>query len=301
MRERAMNDTPPVVAGVDGSPSSIAAAEYAAELADRRHAPLELLHAYQQVRYSWDLADMPWRDEASDEQVRSEIELELADLAERLRRAHPRLAGVEARQVHATAAGVLIGRSSEAQVTVVGSRGAGGFAELLVGSVSWQVASHGHGPVIVVRPPIADQAVASGPEQPRSRRPLGPVMVAYDGSPGAEPALEFAVTEALQRGARLRVTNVYTHAEDVARQILTDAVKPYTATHPELDVELLTIESDRTAAALVEAGRDAALTVVGSRGRGGFAGLVLGSVGRTLVHHASGPVAVVHATEKLIE
>lgn len=294
-----MNDTRPVVAGVDGSPSSIAAAEYAAGLAERRQAPLVLVHAYQQVRYSWDLADMPWPDEASDEQVRAEIETELTGLAQRLRAEHPRVPRVETRQVHATAAGVLIGQSNEAQVTVVGSRGAGGFAELLIGSVSWQVASHGRGPVVVVRPPIADHAVAPGPEQPPSRRPrLGPVLVAYDGSPGAEPALEFAVTEALQRGVRLLVTNVYTGSLDFVRQMLADAAKPYAAMHPELEVELFTIESDHAGHALVEESREAALTVVGSRGRGGFAGLVLGSVGRTLVHHAHGPVAVVHATEK---
>jgi nucleotide-binding universal stress UspA family protein len=290
-----MNHTRPVVAGVDGSPSSVAAAEYAAGLAERRQAPLRLVHAYQHVRYSWDMTDMPWPDEASDAQVRAEVERELQALAGRLRREHPHVVSVDVRQVHATAAGVLIGQSDGAQVTVVGSRGTGGFSELLLGSVSWQVASHARGPVIVVRPPVGDHVVTPGPEQPPPRpKPLGPVLVAYDHSPAAEAALEFAVTEALQRRARLLPTHVYTHSVDEARQLLTDAVKPYAAMHPDLDVELFTIESDQTSYALVEASRNAALTVVGSRGRGGFAGLVLGSVSHTLVHHAYGPVAVIH-------
>jgi nucleotide-binding universal stress UspA family protein len=293
-----MNDPRPIVVGVDGSPSSIAAAEYAAALAERRQAPLHLIHGYQQALYSWAITAMPWPEEASDEQVRAEIEVQLRDLVERLRREHPKLVAIEARQIHATAASVLIGQSQDAQATVVGSRGIGGFSELLLGSVSWQVASHAHGPVIVVRPPIADHAVRPGPEQPPSRpKPLGPVLVAYDGSPGAEAALDFAVTEALQRNVRLVVATVYTHAQDEAQQMVTDALKPFIAANPTLQGELLTIESEHTDFALMEESRKAALTVLGSRGRGGFAGLLLGSVSRTLVHHAYGPVAVIHPAE----
>jgi nucleotide-binding universal stress UspA family protein len=290
-----MNDLRPVIAGVDGSPSSNAAASYAAALAERRQAPLHLIHGYQQALYSWAITGVPWPEEASDEQIRSEIEHELRALVERLRREHPHLVAVQARQIHSTAASVLIRQSEDAQVTVVGSRGIGGFSELLLGSVSWQVASHAHGPVIVVRPPIADHIIQPGPEQPPPRpKPLGPIMIAYDGSPGADAALDFAVTEALQRNVRLIATNVHSYAQDEAQQMLTDAIKPHAAAHPALDVELRTIASDDTGHALVEATRDVALTVVGSRGLGGFTGLLLGSISRTLVHHAYGPVAVIH-------
>ncbi len=290
-----MNDPRPVVVGVDGSPSSLAAAEYAAALAERRQVPLHLVHGYQQVLYSYAIAGTPYPEEQTDEDVRAQVEAELRVLAEDLRARHPRLVALQARQIHATPASVLIGQSETAQATVVGCRGIGGFSELLLGSVSWQVASHGYGAVIVVRPPIHDHVVQPGPDQPTAKpRPLGPVLAAYDGSPAAEAALEFAATEALQRKVKLILANVYTRASDEAAQLLTDAVKPYTAAHPDLEVEVLTIESEHVDYALVEASRTAALTVVGSRGRGGFAGVLLGSTGRTLVHHAYGPVAVVH-------
>lgn len=290
-----MNDPRPIVVGVDGSASSLAAAEYAAALAERRQVPLHLVHGYQQVLYSYAITGIPYSEEQTDAEVRAQVEVELRTLAERLRASHPRLVALQARQIHATPTTVLIGQSEHAQVTVVGCRGVGGFSELLLGSVSWQVASHGYGAIIVVRPPIGDHRVEPGPEQPPTKpRPLGPVLAAYDGSPAADAALAFAATEALQRKVKLTITNIYSHGRDEALQLLTDASKPYIAAHPELEVELLTIESDHPDHALVEAGREAALTVVGSRGRGGFAGVLLGSTGRTLVHHAYGPVAVVH-------
>jgi nucleotide-binding universal stress UspA family protein len=290
-----MTDPRPIVAGVDGSPSSLAAAEYAAALAERRQAPLLLLHGYQQVLYSWAITGVPWQEEASDEDVRAEIEHEIRRLVDRLRKDYPGLVSIEARQIHEGAASVLIRHSAAAQATVVGARGIGGFTEMLLGSVSWQVASHGRGPVIIVRPPIPDHVVGLGPEQPAPHaRPLGPVLVAYDGSPAAEAALQFGVEEALRRKVTLQVAHVSSEDADASRQLLTDAVKPYTAMHSQLDVDLLTLESRHTERALVDAGRTAALTVVGSRGRGGFTGLLLGSVSRTLAHHAYGPVAVLH-------
>jgi len=290
-----MTNVAPVVAGVDGSPSSVAAAEYAAALAERRQAPLLLIHGNGRwIRCHW-ITGVPLDPQPSDQRLRALVEQDLHRLVEHLRRAHPKLVAVNARQMPASAASVLIDQSVQALATVVGSRGSGGFEGLLLGSVSLQVASHGHGPIVIVRPPIADDGLVAGP-QPSALRParLGPVLIAYDGSWAADAALDFAVTEALQRKVKLLVTNVYASHQELAQQMLAGAMKSHATAHADLDAELLTIESEHTDYALVEASRHAALTVVGSRGNGGFPGLWLGSIGRTLAHHAYGPVAVVH-------
>jgi nucleotide-binding universal stress UspA family protein len=290
-----VDDPRPVVAGVDGSPSSVAAAEYAAALAERRGVPLRLLHGNGQwIRYHF-VTGVPIAERPAGEQFRALVEQDMRRLVEKLRRGHPSLVTIEAQLVPGGAASVLIEESTHAQATVVGSRGAGGFAGLLLGSVSWHVVSHGHGPIIVVRPPIADDGTYPGPRASALRpKPLGPVLVAYDGSAPADAALDFAVTEALQRKVRLLVTNVYASHQELAQQMLASAMKPYATAHLDLDAQLLTIESDHVDFALVEASRGAALTVVGSRGHGGFPGLRLGSISRTLAHHSYGPVAVVH-------
>jgi nucleotide-binding universal stress UspA family protein len=292
-----MSEPRPVVVGIDGSPSSLAALDYAAALAARRKAPLELVHGYQLPMYSYDIIGLPLPAEATEDHVREQVQDVLRDLVWRMRHEHPELAGVRFTQIDASPATVLIEQSRSAEAVVVGSRGIGGFSELLLGSVSAQVAAHAHGPVIVVRPPVPDETIASGPEQPRHEPPLGPVLVGFDGSPESATALDFAVTEAVQREVELIVTNVYAGAPKQAEDLVADAVNPWAAKFPQLSIEMRTAYGEHPAHTLVQMSRAAALTVVGCRGRGGFAGLLLGSVSRTLVHHAYGPVAVIHPAE----
>jgi nucleotide-binding universal stress UspA family protein len=272
----------PVLVGIDGSPSSVKAAEFAAAFAQRREAALRLVHAYQRPLYGYDIAGLPL--EASDEQLRAVLEGTLADLAERLRGEYPGLRSVEARQVYRMPAGLLIEESGSALVTVVGCRGVGGFAELLLGSVSSQVAAHARGPVVVVRP--------GHPHRTGEQRP---VLVGYDGSAAAERALDFAAVEAAARTAQLVVARVYTGSDEEAKQLLIDAVEPWASEYTGQPIELRPIYSANPDYALIEASRNVDLTVVGSRGRGGFLGLALGSVSRTLVHHAYSPIAVIHS------
>jgi nucleotide-binding universal stress UspA family protein len=292
-----MSEPRPVVAGIDGSPSSLVALGYAAALAARRKSPLHLVHGYQRPMYSYDIIGLPLPSEPTEDYVREQVRDVLRDLVGRLRHEHPELVAVQARQIDASPATVLTEQSRTAQVVVVGSRGIGGFSELLLGSVSAQVAAHAYGPVIVVRPPVPDEIIAPGPEQPRHELPLGPVLVGFDGSAASLAALEFAVEEAVQRDVPLIMANVDSHKPKDAEDLLADAARVWAAKHPELSIELRAERGEHAAYTLMQMSRDAALTVVGCRGRGGFAGLLLGSVSRTLVHHAYGPVAVIHPAE----
>ncbi len=286
----------PIVAGVDGSPEAKAAAHYAAALAKRRNTPLEIVHTYEMLS----LGNVPMTVAGSyataDDSLRHAAGKSLDEIVWEIREAHPSL-DVTSQLIDGAPASVLIAQSNSALVTVVGSRGTGGFAGLLLGSVSAQVAAHGHGTVIVVRP---------------SASPEDPVLVGYDGSAGSAAALTFGAREALERKVPLLVAHVYREdqdirhpasedsakiAEHVAEQLLNDAIELPMEQHPDLEVRALPIYSRDTDHALVEESAKAALTVVGCRGRGGFAGLLLGSVSRTLVQHAAGPVAVVHPTD----
>jgi nucleotide-binding universal stress UspA family protein len=148
---------------------------------------------------------------------------------------------------------------------------------------------------------------------------MGTVVIGVDGSPGARRALAWAVDEARLRGCSLRVVHawmvplidampepwaigsppigpsddeVYEHLRAGAKGVLDGALGEAKGWAPELEIEGELVEA-RAAGALIAAARDADLLVVGSRGRGGFGGLLLGSVSAQCVHHASRPVVVV--------
>ena len=176
---------------------------------------------------------------------------------------------------------------------MIGHRGLGGFAELLLGSVGTALTGHASCPVVVVRG--AD---------PRSD---GPVVVGVDGSPQSDVALAFAVEAAVARRVALRpvhawMDNVVPYIvskpvdwEGVAAQekeLLTEHLAGWREKYPDLVVEPV-LTHDRPVHALLHNAGDAQLVVVGSRGRGGVAGMTLGSVSQALLHHAGCAVAVV--------
>ncbi len=240
--------------------------------------------------------------DADQEAVRDAAEQALESLAQELRSACPEL-DIVTHLRPGGGASVLIEDSRRAAMVVVGSRGAGGFAGLLLGSVSAEVAAHAHATVVVVRPgaPGAHAARAFTAQQL-----AGPVLVGYDGSDTAQAAPAFAAAEALLRHAKLVLVNVHWQAPrgfgpmpvadpaELARreaeQMLAAAIVPWRARH----VELRPVHSLDVEHSMVEESRTAALTVVGSRGRGGFAGKLLGSVSHALIQHGHGPIAVVH-------
>jgi nucleotide-binding universal stress UspA family protein len=197
------------------------------------------------------------------------------------------------------AAYTLLEASHGADMMVVGHRGRGGFAALLLGSVASTVAAHAHCPVVVVRPPAGQ------------RPPAGLVLVGADGSPASGTAVAFAFEEADRRAAELGVLCAWRRLnpssgsdgqpagnddsaaqEAAAAQWLRDWVQPWRDKHPQVAVRWM-LTGERPAAALVEAAGEASLVVVGSRGHGGFTGLLLGSVSQQVLNHAPCPVVVV--------
>jgi nucleotide-binding universal stress UspA family protein len=182
-------------------------------------------------------------------------------------------------------------------MVVLGDRGLGGFTGLLIGSVAVAVTAHAACPVVVVRGPESD-LTAPLPE---------PVVVGVDGSSTSEAALAFAFEEASLRRVPLVAVHVWRDLlldatlaplldwdaiESDERQVLAERLAGWSEKYPDVAVRRL-VAYDRPARALVgESGR-AQLVVVGSRGRGGLHGMLLGSVSQALLHHAHCPVAVV--------
>ncbi|MFI7210351.1 universal stress protein [Micromonospora maritima] len=287
----------PVVAGVDGSPSSLAAADLAAATAVARSRPLLLVHGYlHPLGYGVPLNPYDLGVPAPTEEAEKMLERVAADLAER----YPGLR-VQARQVAGGPGAALVEESRRAELVVVGSRGVGGFAGLLLGSVGGQLAQHGHCPVLVVRP--AEEPIPVG----------GPVVVGVDGSDSAAYAIELAADEADRRDAELALVHVRspergavapevaaeagTAERAEAAELLATAADAVRRAHPGLRVTERAVVAASPETALREASGEASLVVVGSRGRGGFVGLLLGSVSQALVQHAHCPVLVAHRPE----
>jgi len=200
----------------------------------------------------------------------------------------------------------LIAESSEAAMIVVGNRGLGGFTGLLIGSVGIQVSAHAHCPVVVVRTGSADEV--AGPA-------AGQVVAGVDGSDRSEATLDFAFEEASLRGVGLTVLHAWIAPvstgpgdmlpvvydvdvinEDEAR-LLAETLAGWQEKYPDVPVRRLLLHGP-AARELIQLSRGAELLVLGARGRGGFTGLLLGSVSHAAIQHAACPVAVVHAAHE---
>ncbi|MGW5740485.1 universal stress protein [Amycolatopsis sp. NPDC003861] len=286
-----------VVAGIDGSSSAVQAAVWAGAEAVRRGRPLRLVQVYALPQVKAPVAF------GTHEQVRAGLaeraedwlaEAKAAVLAE-----HPGLeVGTAAREWSPVTA--LVQESQHAELIVLGSRGLGGFTGLLVGSTAVAVAAHTHCPIVVVRGRTPHDSPPSS----------GPVVVGSDGSPDSEAAIAFACEEAKLRGTALVAVHTWSDvladgmlrphplqedpAEIVAaeRGKLAEQVSGWQRKYPELAIELEVVRG-RPVRTLLERGEDAQLIVVGSRGRGGFTGMLLGSTSQALIAHSPCPVAVV--------
>ncbi|WP_045746428.1 universal stress protein [Actinoplanes rectilineatus] len=259
--------TSPVIVGIDGSPRSLDAVVVAAGEAARRGGPLRIVRA--DVWSTVQIGGPGGVARPSTSVLAEQAEEELV-LAERAARAAVPALRVTTELVAGSPAQVLLAAARDAArdpvrddaLIVLGDRGMGAIAGLLAGSVVIQVVTDATCPVLVVRGETRD---------------TGPVVAGVDGSPHSAATVAFAAEQARLRGAEL----VTVHAGSGALDDPTAGPGRHeTVPGPARRV-------------LTERSREAQLIVVGSRGRGGFAGLMLGSVSQHLVHHAACPVAVV--------
>ena len=273
-----------ILVGYDGSPGSERALSWALREARWRGTVLTLCHAWPPGY----VAAAAGEDEPLDRAQR----LGEQCLARGLRFARDILGPGQARPLLAAgpAAQVLCGNSADAEMVVVGSRGWGGFAGSLLGSVGQQVAAHARGRVVVVRGHW-HQAAEYAP---------GRVVVGADGSPASRAAIAFAVEEAALRAVPLLAVSALADApgdlggagrlEETAGRDIARCEKE----HPEVTI-VWQVTPGQPRTALLDAAAEAQLLVVGGRGWGGITGMLLGSVSQAMLHHAPCPVGVVHS------
>ena len=182
-----------IVVGIDGSGTSLAAAHWAARDAARRKLDVHVVLAYE---YAWHGAHFTTEPPAV-AAARTKAEQTVEAAADEIRAAAPGVV-VTSEAVRDRAAEALIRAGAEAEEIVVGSRGSGGFANLLLGSVGQQVATHAPCPVVVVH------------DDADERAGQGPVVVGVDGSASDENSVHLAFEAAASRGTSLVVVNAYT-------------------------------------------------------------------------------------------
>ncbi|OBB37345.1 MULTISPECIES: universal stress protein [unclassified Mycobacterium] len=283
-----------IVVGADGSASAKAAIGWAAREASMRRLPLTVVHANSVSTVA--AAMVAWPGGQIPQQVLEQQEDEArAILAE---------AVALARETAGSGAGLtvidemffgwpvptLVDVSKEAEMVVVGCRGRTGLRRALLGSVSSGLIHHGHCPVAVVHDGDASSSRL-------------PVLVGIDGSRASEAATAIAFAEASWRGVDLVALHVWSDADmpkfsmdwtDVlasTRRTLSERLAGWRERYPDVEVTTL-VELEGPARQLLELSERAQLVVVGSHGRGGFTGMLLGSVSTVVAAAARVPVIV---------
>ncbi|NGO44869.1 universal stress protein [Streptomyces ureilyticus] len=295
-----------VVAGIDGSPESRAAAHWAAREALRRGAALRLVHA-------WQLHARPAANVPLDMTERSFARQILAEALDSVRAAHPGLQVVD-QQVKGSPVTALLAAGERAELMVLGSRGLSGFVGFLLGSVSARVVARSSRPVVLVRAGenVADEhfPVPDGvaPDE-IPEIPYRDVVLGLDTGQPCDDLLEFAFEAARRRGAALRVIHTFTVPPGYATadrvvpppgpELLAEhehavvaTLRPWCEKFPEVAVTETVVEG-RAATELTRAASGAALVVVGRRLRDIRLGGHGGPVTHAVLHHAGCPVAVV--------
>ena len=289
----------PVVVGFDGSEASCAAVDWAAGEADRRGVSLLVVTVTDDPGASASLmVGLPVVPALVVDAARELNAMGSARAAKVLPEAR-----IEREVQHGSAAGHLVEISKGASLLVVGATRRGELGSLVSGSVAFALCAHAHSPVVVV------------PEGARQGAATRGVLVGVDGSPAAAVAVDLAAEAAARSGVPLTILSAWSvpvtggwinsswdaggsdltwsdALRDAATALVDQSAAGVRSRHPDLTVAVA-VSHSTAAQALVTEGRDAELVVVGSRGRGGFASLVLGSVSHILMHESRSPVMVV--------
>jgi nucleotide-binding universal stress UspA family protein len=287
-----------IVVGVDGSTASQRVAQWAAAEAELRGAALDVVHAWM-TPYPLNLPDY-FTDPAPFEARGAEI---LDRAMKSLAASGPVAIDTRPVLVRGYPSKALVHAAEGAELLAVGSRGLGGFSGLLLGSVSQNCVHHAPCSVAVI------PRGWSGSEH-------GRVVVGVDGSPPSYGALRWAVDEAVLRNTRLDIVNAYNYLDVVMPMLISPGIdsevleKASTSLLEQMLGSVIPVLGPRppaveliakhigAARGLLEAAAGADLLLVGSGGRGGVRGRLLGSVSQQCVHHAPCPVIVVRERDR---
>jgi nucleotide-binding universal stress UspA family protein len=283
-----------IIIAVDGSAESDAAISWAAREASMRHEHVTLMHVMQPAAVSWPVSpERATVAEWQEDNARHVIDHARDGLSAALDQPHARDFRTQVLYAHPVDA--LVDASKDARMIVVGSHGRGALGRFLLGSVSRRVVEHAHCPVAVIH---TDEA--SAPVHPKA-----PVLLGVDGSPASEPATEWAFDEASRRGVALIALHAWSDVavfpilgmdwrtyQGQGEELLAERLAGWQERYPDVHVSRR-LACDTPAHWLLEESENAQLVVLGSHGRGGFAGMRLGAVSAAVAQSAKVPVIVV--------
>jgi nucleotide-binding universal stress UspA family protein len=282
-----------IVVGIDDSPAARLAVQWAARDAELRKISLTLVHAISPevstlLRTPLPAGLMRWQQDHG----RRLVDEALKVVEQASQRGGP--AGVHSEILSSAAVPTLVDLSKGAEMVVTGAQGSGRWPGRLLGTVSSGLLRYAHCPVAIIK----DQ----DPAMPYPSQ--APVLVGIDGSPASELATAVAFDEASRRHVGVIALHAWSDldvsewpgidwpaTQSMAEEVLAERLAGWQEQYPDVQVSRTVVQA-QPARQLVEQSEEAQLVVAGSRGRGGFAEMLVGSVGETVAQMARVPVIV---------